>query len=218
MTYNSDTLGRQAALVSILAAIYFLLAAIAAHLTISRYDLVRDYISDYAVGPWGWIYGSAFWASSIGCLALVISLAVLVPSHVQSKLGLVLLAVVGATYAVDFFFPTEILLPGAPPTTAVGRVHLLAALLGWLLFTISAFLLSSRLKRDAYWRPWRDFLSSLAWIAALLLVTLVAVVASKVPWGGLAEKGFILDRNVWALVVGVLAFRSPRTPRQVRKR
>ena len=31
---------------------------------------MRDYISDYAVGPYGWIYGSAFPVSFVGSVAL----------------------------------------------------------------------------------------------------------------------------------------------------
>src|SRR3984885_382024 len=48
-----------------------------------------------------------------------------------------------------------------------------------------------------------------AWLSVLLLVVLVGVVISKAPFAGLAEKLFILDRNVWALALGILAFRAP---------
>ena len=61
-------------MISILATIYFLAAAIAAHVVSTQYNFFSDYISDYAIGSWGWIYGSAFLASCIGCFALAISL------------------------------------------------------------------------------------------------------------------------------------------------
>jgi hypothetical protein len=86
------------------------------------------------------------------------------------------------------------------------------------LFTISAILFSSRLKREAYWKPWHTVLFSLAWLWALLLFVLIAVVVSKVPSGGVAEKAFILDRNIWALVLTLLAFNSPGTLTNVVKR
>jgi hypothetical protein len=47
-------LGRTAAIISVLTIAYFAAAAIATHLANPQYDLVRDYISDYAVGPNGW--------------------------------------------------------------------------------------------------------------------------------------------------------------------
>jgi hypothetical protein len=202
-------LGIQAALASVLASIYFFVAAIATHIVSRQYDPVSDYISDYAVGPWGWIYGSAFWASSIGCFALALSLTLLVPAASLSRIGVVLLAVVGVTYAIDFFFPTDVLPPGAPPNTIIGTIHLVDALFGWVLFTVSAVLLSSRLENDAYWKPWYGLLIGLAWLSVILFIVLVGVVVSKVPFGGIAEKAFILDRNIWALVVSVLAFNSP---------
>ena len=204
------TLGRTAALVSIAASAYFLVAAIAAQAFNPQYDFYRDYISDYAVGPLGWIYGSAFWASCVGCIALALALRQSVPPAALSRVGVVLLGVVGLTYAVDYVFPTDILPPGAPPKTLIGLIHLLDALVGWVLFVISALLLSRPLGNAAYWKPWRAALTGRAWLSLALLIALVAVVVSRAPFGGLAEKAFILERNVWALVFATLAFKSPR--------
>jgi hypothetical protein len=203
-------LGKQAAVVSILATAYFLAAAVGAHIVNTQYNFFSDYISDYAVGPSGWIYGSAFLASCLGCLALAASLALVVPSEALSRTGAVLLAIVGITFAVDFAFPTDILPPGAPPTTTVGAIHLVDALVGWVLFTIGAILISARLKREAYWKTWQPMLTILAWLSVLLLVILVVVVVSKAPVGGLAEKAFILDRNIWGLTLAILIFKAPR--------
>jgi hypothetical protein len=203
-------LGKQAAMVSILATAYFLTAAVGAHIVNTQYNFFSDYISDYAVGSFGWIYGSAFLASCLGCLALATSLALVVPSEALSKTGAVLLAIVGITFVIDYAFPTDILPPGASPTTTVGAIHLVDALVGWVLFTIGAILISARLRRDAYWKTWQPILTILAWLSVLLLVVLVLVVVSKAPIGGLAEKAFILDRNIWGLTLAVLVFKAPR--------
>jgi len=215
-------LGKIAAFVSILATAYFLTAAVATHVVMTQYNFFSDYISDYAVGPGGWIYGSAFLASAIGCLALAASIVRMIPSPALSKTGVVLLVLVGVTYVIDFAFPTDILPPGAPPTTGEGVVHLLDALLGWVLFTIGSVLISSRLRHDLYWKAWQPVLASLAWLSVLLLAVLIGVVVSKAPFGGVAENLFILDRNIWALALSVLAFRAPggirphdRLPRSV---
>jgi len=120
-----------------------------------------------------------------------------------------LLILVGVTYVIDFMYPTDILPPGAPPTTRVGAVHLLDALLGWVLFTVGSVMISSRLKHAPYWKAFQPLLTTLAWLSVLLLVALVGVVISKAPFGGLAEKLFILDRNFWVLALGILAFRAP---------
>ena len=201
--------GKIAAVASILATAYFLIAAVAAHLVMTQYDFFRDYISDYAVGPGGWIYGSAFLASALGCLALAVSNVLLIPTQALSRIGVVLLILVGVTYVIDFMYPTDILPPGAPPTTRVGAVHLLDALLGWVLFTVGSVMISSRLRHDPYWKAYQPFLTTVALLSVLLLFVLVGVVISKAPFGGLAEKLFILDRNIWTLAFGILAFRAP---------
>jgi hypothetical protein len=46
----------------------------------------------------------------------------LVPSNALSRIGVVLLIIVGGTYATDFLFPTELLPPGAPPATVVATI------------------------------------------------------------------------------------------------
>ena len=83
--------GKIAAMVSILATAYFATAAVVAHVVMTQYNFFSDYISDYGVGPWGWIYGSAFLASAIGCVALAVALLLLIPSQALSKIGVVLL-------------------------------------------------------------------------------------------------------------------------------
>jgi hypothetical protein len=110
---------------------------------------------------------------------------------------------------VDFLFPTDILGPGQPPQTAVGLVHLLAALLGWVLFVVSAFLISGKLKGNRYWGPWRGVLLVFSWLALVALCALVVVVVTRRPIGGLVEKAFILVRNVWALIAATAAYGAP---------
>lgn len=210
---TSQLLGKRAAAVSIVASLYFCAAAIAAHILDTQYDLFKDYISDYAIGPWGWVYGSAFWASCIGCVALAIALWQSLPPRARSRLGIALLVIVGVTYAVDFVFPTDILPPGQSPRTAIGLIHFLDAFLGWVLFMLGALLISSRLEHDQYWKPWRPLLIALAWLSVLLLLGLIVVVISKMPFGGLAEKAFILDRNIWSLLLAVLLLKAPTFPR-----
>jgi hypothetical protein len=204
----SNSTARVAAAVAIATTAYFALAAVTTHIVSPQYDLVRDYISDYAVGPWGWIYGSAFLASFVGCIALAVALWALLPVGARPKVGLVLLAIVGVTYAVDFIFPTDILAPGEPPQTVVGQIHLVDAFLGWLLFVACAFLILRGVRKDPRFDAVRPALTFLSWLAPVTLVVLVAAVIAKLPIGGLIEKTFIVDRNVWAMLLAVVAFRA----------
>jgi hypothetical membrane protein len=208
MTSRISTLGSCAAVVCLISTVYFLAAASAAQLLNPHYNFVRDYISDYAIGRWGWIYGSAFWASGIGTFGLAILLTQVTKASALLYACIGMLVVAGMTYVVDYYFPTDILSPGASPVTLVGATHFAAALIGWVLFTLAAVLISSRLKQGANWAHGWTPLFSLALLLGVLLVVMVAVLVSKAPYGGLAEKAFILVRNVWALAFCVLALRA----------
>jgi hypothetical protein len=206
-----NSTARVAAAAAIATTTYFAMAAVATHIVSTHYDLVRDYISDYAVGPWGWIYGSAFLASFVGCFALAVALWALLPVRVRPRAGLILLMVVGVTYAVDFVFPTDVLAPGEPPKTLVGEIHL-ADVLGWVLFVANAFLVLRGVRKDHRFDTVRLALTFLSWFAPVTLAALVAAVVAKLPIGGLIEKTFILDRNVWALLLAIVAFRVAAAP------
>ena len=200
---------RGAARVALVATAYFAAAAVAAHIVAgARYDLVRNAISDYAVGPYGGIYGSAFLASFVGSVALAAALWEGVPRQALSRAGAVMLVIAGVSYVVNFFFPTDLLAPGQPPQTIVGLIHLAAALVGWCIFVVSAFMITLRLKADARWDRLRGALLILAWLALFILLALVAVTVAKWPIGGLVEKSFIVDRNLWVLIVALDLLRS----------
>lgn len=206
--HGGDNLGRGAALLSIVATIYFLCAAVAAHVVSPQYDILGDYLGDYARGPYGWIYGSAFWASFIATLALTLALSRLAPSTALSRVGLILMIVVAVTFPIEYFFPTDILLPGAAPTTTSGVIHVIAAVVEWTLFPLAALLLTLTLRRDPDWARGYRRLLGLALLSILLLAALWLVIAVKAPFGGLADKLFFLDRNLWALLAGVMALKA----------
>ena len=201
--------GRPAAVLAIITIAWVAVAAVATHIVSTQYDFVRDYISDYAVGPYGWIYSSAFIAAFVGCVALAVALWQAVPTPALSRIGAILLVIVGVGYAIDFFYPTDILAPGEPPQTMTGKIHLAAAFLSWVLFVIAAPMISARLRRDPRFSPWRGALTLFGWLALPLLLILVAIVVAMTPVGGLAEKVFILDRNVWSLILALAILRLP---------
>jgi len=198
--------GRNLAGVAFLASVYFLAAAIATHLVSPHYNVFRDYISDYAVGPSGWIFGTAFIASCIASFAIVAALLLMAPRQALSIAALTLLLIGGLASLLDYFYPTDILPPGAPPATEAGKIHLYGALVGWIAFVVAAPLLSSKLGRKAIWPDWQGMLAFLAWLSIPLLLILIGVVVAKAPYGGLAEKVFVLDRNLWMILLTGLAF------------
>jgi hypothetical protein len=209
MSDEANQSGRWSAAIALAAIFYFVVASIAAHLLSTQYNPVRDYIADYALGPFGWIYASAFIAAFIADIALAAAIWFSVPADALSRAGAILLVLVGIMAVIDFFFPTDILAPGELPVTVAGGIHFTAELLGWVLFVIAAFLVSSRLRHDAYFRSWHGLLLGLAWACLVVLVILFVVMVTGLPIGGFVEKAFILVRTIWALCLTVAVLRMP---------
>lgn len=95
---------------------YFLTAVIALHFLRPDYDPVSRFVSEYAVGSYGFLMTSAFFGLSLGSLALVIGLYQGVSRSARSWIGLILLGIWGVAILIAGIFPTA--LKGAPATTS----------------------------------------------------------------------------------------------------
>src|SRR5258708_26348051 len=84
------------------------------------YNMMKNGLSDYAVGRYGWLQTSAFIGMSIGALALLIGLVRTGPKTWIVRTGLVFLAIFVPGIFVAALFKTD--LPGAPETQH-GLVH-----------------------------------------------------------------------------------------------
>jgi hypothetical protein len=84
------------------------------------YAPASNFISNYAVGPYGWIMTTWFLAMSCGLLTLVLALAKGGMRSIVGWLGLSLLFVASLGLVVSAIFPTDV--PGAPSTRA-GDIH-----------------------------------------------------------------------------------------------
>jgi hypothetical protein len=75
---------------------------------------------------------------------------------------------------------------------------------------LAALIISYRLKPEFIFAKWTPTIIALAWLSVVSFVILIAVVVTKIPFGGLAEKLFVLDRNFWMLFVSGLMFWEAR--------
>ena len=203
MTFVRDSNTARLAAFSAATSIYYLCAGIAVHLLNPAFSPVRNYISDYAVGPRGEIYVTAYWATVAGCLALAAALFRQLPSDGRAKAGAVLIAIFGLTYALTALFPTELLKPGEFPHGAAGGIHAIAALIGWVAAFSAALLVSGAFARATANRSLAGPLRILAWLMVVAFIGVLAVMASRQPVAGLAEKIFIVFREAWLLLAAV---------------
>jgi hypothetical protein len=156
-----------AARVSIASGLTFVLLLGSLHLLEPGFDPTWRFVSEYALGQFGWMMHLAF-------LALAISLAsagVAIASQVRTVVGYIGLALLGLAalgILIAAVFTTD---PAATSRAAAatlsGKLHVLGASLDYT--PIAALLLSFSLARNQAWRPIRKWLFIATGIALLAL-------------------------------------------------
>ncbi len=182
----------------LLSVAYSAVAVAALHLLDTEFDPVDDFLSEYALGDYGWLMRSVFVASGLGALAIALGLWRSLPRDKQAAAGALGVAVTGVGFIVAGIFETDTEdAAGEVETTATGLVHDLASSTLFLSVIIAAFLL------------WRVFAAAPSWralsrptlgFAIALVVFRVATIA--VPEGGPVG---LPQRVLAALMMGWLA-------------
>lgn len=167
-------------------------------------DPVRDPLSFYAVGEWGWLFAA-------GCLAM--ALALLALALATRRAGhpprvTVSLVVSAAALVVIAAFPTDPWMPWDRGPTATGAVHNIAFALLVAGFVVAGW----SMRRDPL--PAGRTLDWLAWLFVVVFVVTVAAVVVVLVAGGTPGFVGLLERvqfgigAVW--VAGALNWHRPR--------
>lgn len=161
------------------------------HLVRPDLDPATRTISEYAVGPSGFVMGGAFLALGGGTLSLAAALARGDTPNPTGGLGLALLAAFSLGAALCAIFPTDLTTPGMA-VTMTGRVHNVAAVVA-LGAGFGMMLVSGRcFRRTAGWRA-----RSGPTLAAALLAVATLLVLGRAAGFGWAERGFVGIIVIW---------------------
>ncbi|MGI8854131.1 MAG: DUF998 domain-containing protein [Thermomicrobiales bacterium] len=109
---------------------WFLVANGVLHLLRRDLNPATHYISEYAVGRYGWLMASALVILGIGTLSLAFCLARTTDTGLVARAGIIFLGISGVSTILTGLFRTDI--AGHGPTLA-GRIHGRAALVAILL-------------------------------------------------------------------------------------
>jgi len=108
-------------------------------------DPISITVSEYVLGPHGWLLTFAASAFGLGVLALTTAIAAILPSP-RPRVGLTLLAVAGLGMVVVGAFPTDPIDPTNPQfVTTAGSIHAVAGILAFTCIAIAAPLLNRRI-------------------------------------------------------------------------
>ena len=166
---------------------------------VSEYSLTADYISELAIGRYGYLLTAAFFATGLGTLALAVGIRMATNGSWGLRLGSALIGLYGIGAILVGIFPTDEIDPAGrvESPTLVGSVHIVVSALAFVLVIAGMFVLSRTFKRDARWRAY------LPWSLMLAVAALVAFIAwpSEGTWVGLIQRIFIGTIMLWQVLV-----------------
>ncbi len=212
-------ISRFAARVAVAATGCFIVLVAILHVIAPEYGPSWRFLSEYAVGPYGWVMALAFLTMAAACAALFIAIRTQVRGAVgYLGLAVLLLTIVGMTMAA--FFPMDLITIDPADATDTGRMHAISAMFGIPSMPIGALLISL----DLGGRPgWSQARRSMLWAAVAVLVSLVLMFMTigillpqnggfgpAVPVGWL-NRQLMLAYCAWVLIVGWQAAKPSRT-------
>jgi Protein of unknown function (DUF998) len=160
---------RTAALVAFAGAATFVILLGALHLIKPELDPSWHFISEYAIGEYGWIMVLAFLSLALS----YVSLFVAIRSHLQTiagRIGLALLLVSALGLTIAAIFTTDPITVSEDAVTTEGNLHNLGGTLG-IAMPFAAGLIGWKLARNPAWSSAKR---PLLWATGLALVAFVA--------------------------------------------
>src|SRR5918995_2770392 len=139
------------ALLAIVGIADFLLNLALLHFLRPDVNPVLDPISNYAVGPYGFLFTAADIGLGLAALALTFGLYLSISPPGRSYVGLLLLGLYGVSVLLSGIFPIDV---GGGATT-FGTIHNIVGNISFIGFPIAVILLSLGMGKDERWRSFR---------------------------------------------------------------
>jgi hypothetical protein len=208
-------ISRPAARLSFASAAAFVVLLATLHLIKPGLDPSWHFISEYAIGDYGWIMVLAFLSLALGYVALFVAIRSQTRT-VVGRIGLVLLLVSAAGLIIAAVFTTDPITVSEDAATSEGALHNLGGTLG-LAMPFAAVLVGWKLTRNPAWssakRPllWATGLALVAFLVSFVSVS-VMVSQSGGKFGpdvlvGWPNRIEIVVYSVWLMVAAWQAIR-----------
>ena len=189
-------------------------AMVVLHLVRTDLDPVRQVMSEYANGRFGWFMTAAFYAMGLACVALAVRLGRAIARRRLSVAVRVLLGLGGLGLILAGVFEVE---RPAVPDTIEEVIHSYATLTAFTLIITAMLLFAVVCCSDPEWSDFRLIASVLAIIASL--AGAFSPFAGQTTWSGLAQRVLGLTVVVWLLLSALhIRFGGRRRPQPVASR
>lgn len=198
----ADSVPQMAARITIAAAVVSIAALASLHVLRPDLDPSWHMISEYAVGPHGWVMTVSFAAFAAGSAALFMALWAKLTT-LQGRIGLAFLLATAAGLGIAAAFPMDPL--STPPESASfsGTMHGVSAMIG-IPGEILAVLLLSRALRQQGYSGAVTLLATVVWISlGVMVAALVAAMQQQTMEGpgvlGWANRTLMVAYSVWLI-------------------
>ena len=207
---------RNAARISRYAGGLFALLLVGLHVIEPEYDPTWRFVSEYALGRFGWVMSVAFGALAVSLLGTVVAIA----RHVRTVagyIGLAIIAIAAAGLLIAAVFVTDPITTAPDAYSVSGRLHILGASLDWS--PIGMVLSGWSLSRTAGWRRHRRVLLLTAALPVVLTLAFTAALPPDGHYGagvyaGLIGRIMLVSYLGWIVTVSRLVLRLGRTQDQ----
>ena len=179
---------------SVLGFAYFMVALAALHALRGEYDPLEETVSQYSIGPHGYLMTTAFFAIGLGVVALAVALSRgVMPSP---RIGPLLLGLAGVCVFLVGVFPVD---PASAAMPISELAHDAAFMTSILAAIAAMFVLTHHFKRAPGWR-WLGTVSMILSLATLAGLATFAVTYDT-PWRGAVQRVCIVVIFSWLLMV-----------------
>ncbi|WP_145022836.1 DUF998 domain-containing protein [Paenibacillus sp. Y412MC10] len=209
---NTKPISASAARLSISSGVVFVIILGSLHLLEPEFDPTWRFISEYALGNFGWLMHLAF-----GLLAVsLISAGIVIHSqarNIAGYIGLVILGLSAIGILIAAIFVTDPLSVSPDDATFSGKMHSIGATLDYT--PVAALLISFALARNEAWRTIRVRLFVTAGITFIIMVLFILQIPHDGKFGpgvlaGLYGRILIVSYLGWVLIVGTHALKLRR--------
>src|SRR5918995_5522621 len=186
------------ALLAIVGIAGFLLNFTALHFVRPDVNLVLEPISNYAVGPFGFLLTAADIGLCLAAIALAFGLYLSIPPPGRSYVGLLLLGLYGVSVLLAGIFPIDV----GGEATPFGTIHNIVGNIAFFGFPIAVILLSLGMGKDQRWRSFGR--RALALSMVVVLTVILTIVGSNLGIGyGVTQRIANVAALVWMLAVAL---------------
>lgn len=188
------------ALIAMGGIMYFVVAVVALHVLRPELNPISHAVSNYAIGPFGFLMTSAFFTLALSEFALALGLARSLTTSRGALLSMLLLNLAGAGMVFTGIFPGDVK-SLHPPATTTAVIHWISASISFLSLMIATFLLSNCYKTDVRWQSFHH----LAFVLAVTIVLALGMfgILAIAGWVGVGERIYIATSVLWLLLASI---------------